>query len=98
QPFSALVRRCKRTSRRPTGGERRLDRVVESLPYAAGLERGELGGGELELVARHRGLREAAHVFLELRRFVGIRARADIAGGDAPFRSPLGRRHPFDEL
>src|SRR6185503_9644617 len=79
-------------------GERSLDRVVEGLAHAAGLEGGELGGGELELVARDRGRRELADVGLELRRLVRGGAHRDVAGGDRPVGGALGRGDPFNEL
>jgi len=92
------LRRLQRIGRRLRAGERGLDGVVERLAHAAGLERGELGGGELELVARDGGLREAGNVFLQLRRLVGVGTRADVARGDRPLGGALGGGDPLDEL
>src|SRR6185312_16240372 len=77
--------------RRLLAGERGLDRVVEELPHAAGLEGRKLGRRVLELVARDDRRRKGHRVFLELRRLVGVGTRRDVARGDAPVRGALGR-------
>ncbi len=92
------LRRLQCRFRRSLVGEHRLDRVIEQLAHAPGLEGRELGRRERQLVAGHRRVGEARRVILHGLGVVRRLRRGEVARADAPFRRLLRRGEVADQL